>query len=312
MVDQISVDGLVEVLRNEGITCLVEGNKQATIKKFCALEEPESNAITWVKSAEYFIREDVIGIDNLVILSSSTLGGVSPEICVLITPKPKAAFAIVLQHFFVKEDSILNPGPGSVVLSKHISKNVTIGANCYISQDVIIGEGTIIQNNVTIYGPTTIGKNCRIASNTVICDQADTFASDEHGKRHRVPYIAGVEIGDNVGIAMCVDVQSGFLHPTRIGNECNIGSHCNIAHNCRIDEKTELISMVDVCGSATIGKRVYIAPGVVILNHVSIGDDALIGASAMVKNNISPGMLAMGIPAKEVRPRVGQLSLYEI
>lgn len=308
MGDQISVDSLMGALRNEGITCSVQGNKQATIEKFCALEEPKSNAITWVKSSEYFIKEDVIGIDNLVIISSSMLDGVSSEVCVLITPKPKAAFAIILQKFFVKEDRIPNPGPGSVILSKQISKNVTIGANCYISPNVAIGEGTIIQNNVTIYGPTKIGKNCTIASNSVICDQAVVFARDEYGNRRRVPYVAGVEIGDNVDIAMCVDIQSGFLHPTRIEDECNIGAHCNIAHNCRIGAGTDLICRVDVCGSTTIGKNVYVAPGAVILGHIYVADNSLIAASSMVRKDVHAGMLAMGVPAKEVRAREGQLT----
>lgn len=305
---QISIDAILEVLQRESITCSIQGNSRNIINTFCALEEPHDNAITWVKSAEFFDPAKVAAINNLVVLSSEALGNINANICVVVTPKPKAAFAIILQEFFVEHDDIPNPGPGSIVLSKRIAKDVVIGANCYIASDVTIGKGTVIQNNVTIYGPTKIGKNCTIASNTVICDQAVVFARDEHGNRRRVPYIAGVEIGDNVDIAMCVDIQSGFLHPTRIENEANIGAHCNVAHNCRIGEGTDLICRVDVCGSTAIGKRVYVAPGAVVLGHITIGDDALIAASAMVKKDIASGALAMGIPAKEVRERAGQLS----
>lgn len=303
-----SIDTILDILQQEAITCSVQGNSQIVFDAFCALEEPHDHAITWVKSSEYFDSAKVAGIKDLVVLSSEPLEGLGSNACVVVTPKPKAAFAIILQNLFVELDEIPNPGPGSIVLSKNIAQNVVIGANCYIASNVTIGEGTVVQNNVTIYGPTTIGKNCTIASNTVICDQAVVFARDEHGKRRRVPYIAGVEIGDNVDIAMCVDIQSGFLHPTRIENEANIGAHCNVAHNCRIGEGTDLICRVDVCGSTTIGKRVYVAPGAVLLGHIAIGDDALIAASAMVKNNISSGMIAMGVPAKEIRERAGQLS----
>lgn len=309
MMKQISVNAILDVLRSEAITCSVQGNSKIIIDSFCALEEPHDNAITWVKSADFFDPDKVIYASNLVILSSEPLDSIGSEVCVVITPKPKAAFAIILQKFFVKLDEIPNPGPGSIVLSDQVASDVVIGANCYIASNVAIGEGTIIQNNVIIYGPTVIGKNCRIASNTVICEQCANFARDEHGKRRRVPYIAGVEIGDNVDLGICAIVQSGFLHPTRIEDKVTVGEFCNISHNCRIGEGASLISMVDTCGSSTIGKGVYIAPGAVVLGHITIGDDALIAASAMVKDDIAPGMLAMGIPAKEIRERAGQLSL---
>ena len=133
------------------------------------------------------------------------------------------------------------------------------------------------------------------------------FARDENGIRRRVPYVAGVEIGNNVDIAMCVDIQSGFLHPTRIEDECNIGAHCNVAHNCRIGRGTDLICRVDVCGSTNIGQNVYVAPGAVILGHISIGDNSLVAASAMVKNSVEDNSLVAGIPAKKLRDRNGQL-----
>jgi serine O-acetyltransferase len=51
----------------------------------------------------------------------------------------------------------------------------------------------------------------------------------------------------------------------------------------------------------TLGKRVNVGAGAKILGAVTIGDDATIGANAVVLADVPPGALAVGIPARVVR-----------
>ncbi|HTL28833.1 MAG TPA: serine O-acetyltransferase [Tepidisphaeraceae bacterium] len=50
-----------------------------------------------------------------------------------------------------------------------------------------------------------------------------------------------------------------------------------------------------------LGKRVNVGAGAKILGAVVIGDDAVIGANAVVLENVPAGALAVGIPAKVVQ-----------
>ncbi len=51
-------------------------------------------------------------------------------------------------------------------------------------------------------------------------------------------------------------------------------------------------------GAPRIGNRVDIGAGAKILGPVTIGDDAVIGANAVVLRDVPPGTIAIGIPAR--------------
>jgi carbonic anhydrase/acetyltransferase-like protein (isoleucine patch superfamily) len=86
------------------------------------------------------------------------------------------------------------------------------------------------------------------------------------------------------------NVQEGaMLHsdpgaPLTIGEDCTIGHHA-ILHGC------------------TIGDRVLIGMGAIVLNRAAIGDDCLVGAGALVTEGkrFPPGSLIVGSPARAVR-----------
>ncbi|HEY0760672.1 MAG TPA: serine acetyltransferase [Acidisarcina sp.] len=57
-----------------------------------------------------------------------------------------------------------------------------------------------------------------------------------------------------------------------------------------------------VRGSPKIGNRVDIGAGAKLLGPITIGDDVLIGANAVVLSNVPSGYMAVGNPAR-IRPR---------
>ena len=61
-------------------------------------------------------------------------------------------------------------------------------------------------------------------------------------------------------------------------------------------------------GSPKIGNRVDIGAGAKILGEINIGDDAAIGANAVVLQDVPPDSLAVGIPARII-PRQSDYSV---
>lgn len=53
----------------------------------------------------------------------------------------------------------------------------------------------------------------------------------------------------------------------------------------------------------TVGHDVWIGHGAILLPGVSVGTGAVIGAGAVVTKDIEPYMIAVGVPAKPLRPR---------
>lgn len=77
---------------------------------------------------------------------------------------------------------------------------------------------------------------------------------------------------------------------SKIGKNCNISQGVTIGYNPRGSK----------AGYPVIGDRVYIAPGAKIIGKVNIGNDAVIGANAVVVDDVPEFGVAAGIPAKVI------------
>jgi len=93
-------------------------------------------------------------------------------------------------------------------------------------------------------------------------------------------------IGKGLHIAHC-----GYLvvHP-----ETRIGDYCTLSQGVTIGIKKG----GKYAGVPVIGNRVYISPNAIIIGGVKIGDDALVGAGAVVTKSIPPRAVVVGNPAK--------------
>lgn len=64
-----------------------------------------------------------------------------------------------------------------------------------------------------------------------------------------------------------------------------------------------VLSPKDLNAKPTIGNRVDIGAGACILGDVKVGDDAIIGANAVVTKDAPAGAIVGGVPAKLIRMR---------
>lgn len=84
----------------------------------------------------------------------------------------------------------------------------------------------------------------------------------------------------------------------KVGEDCNIGSNVTIGggggrSNKRITDFDKLRRNVPV-----IGNRVHIGTGAKVIGPIVIGDDVVIGANAVVINDVPSGAVVGGVPAK--------------
>jgi UDP-2-acetamido-3-amino-2,3-dideoxy-glucuronate N-acetyltransferase len=153
-----------------------------------------------------------------------------------------------------------------------------------ISHDSVIGTNTTIHHpeQVNIYG-ATIGENCVIGSFVEI------------GK--------GVIIGDRVKIQAGAFVPEGVI----IGDGAFIGPgvcFTNDSHPRSVNDNGTLISDTDwtventvVEARANIGARAVILPG------LTIGENATVGAGAVVTKSVPPNAIVVGNPACQINSK---------
>ncbi len=87
-----------------------------------------------------------------------------------------------------------------------------------------------------------------------------------------------------------------------IGDNTMIASHAvitSITHS----KDSLLYNEENICLPIKIGKNVWIGSHAVILPGLEIGDDAIIGAGAVVTHNVAPKTTVIGIPARAMANR---------
>lgn len=112
------------------------------------------------------------------------------------------------------------------------------------------------------------------------------------------PLVAARGDVNTITIGMRTNVQDGsVLHVTRksshnpAGNPLIIGDDVTIGHKC----------MLHGC---TLGNRILVGMGAIIMDGVVVEDDVFIGAGSLVPPNkrLESGFLYVGNPIKQVRP----------
>ncbi len=106
-----------------------------------------------------------------------------------------------------------------------------------------------------------------------------------------------ISLGRNVFINACCHFQDqGGI---AIGDDCLIGHNVVFAtlnHSLVPEERAAMIPAPIV-----LGKRVWIGSNSTILQGVTIGDNAVIGAGSVVTKDIPAGCIAAGVPARIIR-----------
>lgn len=152
--------------------------------------------------------------------------------------------------------------------AKRSLNNVQVGEDVKIYDFVnaygcTIGDRTKVGTFVEIQKGATIGADCKISSHTFICE--------------------GVSIGDGTFVGHNVSFIND-MYPRAV----------NADGSMQTDADWELVT-------TTIGARVSIGTSATILGGVAVGDNAIIGAGAVVTKDVPANAIVAGNPAKLIR-----------
>jgi maltose O-acetyltransferase len=104
----------------------------------------------------------------------------------------------------------------------------------------------------------------------------------------------GLVVGKEVFIARGCYIDPGYAWLVSIGDQATIGPNVTIlAH----DASPKLRTGVSLLGAVRIGARVFIGANSTILPGVAIGDDAIVGAGTVVREDVEQETIVIGNPA---------------
>jgi UDP-2-acetamido-3-amino-2,3-dideoxy-glucuronate N-acetyltransferase len=156
----------------------------------------------------------------------------------------------------------------TIVSTVKLGKNVVLGQNVKLADFInlygcTIGDDTKIGPFVEIQKNAFIGKNCKIQSHSFICE--GVTIEDEAFVGHGVMFINDKYPRSTTGSG-CLQTEADWkVVPTLIKRRASIGSNATI-----------------LCG-------------------VTVGERAIVGAGSVVTEDVPPGTIVAGNPAKVIR-----------
>lgn len=125
-----------------------------------------------------------------------------------------------------------------------------------------------------------------------VAPSADVIGDTVIGARSSIWYgavLRGDVMPIRVGAGTSIQDNS-VLHTTGGWQDCTVGDGCVVGHSV-------------ILHGCTVGDRVLLGMGSIILDYARIGDDVILGAGSLVttRTEIPSGVLAFGRPAKPVR-----------
>lgn len=180
---------------------------------------------------------------------------------------------------------------------------VDLGDNVEIQDQVLIGA-----ENPEARAGVTIGNNSTIRSHTVI------YAGNRIGSNFQTGHQAFIREDNDIGNNVSIGTQTIVEHHVEIGNDVRLHSDVFLPEYSILEdgawlgpkvcitnaEYPESPNVYDNLEGAHIKENAKIGGNVTLLPGVTIGEDALVGAGAVVTEDVEAGAVVVGNPAEKI------------
>jgi UDP-2-acetamido-3-amino-2,3-dideoxy-glucuronate N-acetyltransferase len=218
-----------------------------------------------------------------------------------------------------------------------LGEGVDLPGDAAIGGNVVLHAGTVIGSGATLGDGCVIGKLPSLGARSTASREAPAPAV--LGDRVTVGAAAVVLAGARIGDDCVVADQAHVRERTEIGAETVVGRAASVENDVRIGARVRLQTGAYVTAWSVLEDDVFVAPGVVLTNDptagrrrgeelrgavlrracriggaavllpgVEVGEEAFVGAGAVVTRDVPARVVALGVPARVVR-EVGKAEL---
>ncbi len=311
--------------------CELRGDPDVPVRTVGTLPGAAPDAVAFFVNPR--LRHELAATRAAAVVLAPAVAASSP-VPVLLASHPHATFArmAMLLHPVpaapagIHRTAVVSPS-AQVAASAHIGPWAQVGDGATVGERAYVGTGCVVGDHASL------GDDARLVARVILCEGvkvgarsvlhpgvvigADGFGfAAERGAWIKVPQVGSVQIGEDVEIGANSTVDRGAIEDTLLGDGVKIDNQVQVGHNVRIGAHTAIAGCVGIAGSATIGARCQIAGQSGIAGHLSICDDVVLTARALVINDITePGVYANAVPVEKFadwRRILGRLKRIDI
>lgn len=123
---------------------------------------------------------------------------------------------------------------------------------------------------------------------------------DAGGMRAATLIHPSARLGSGVSVAEGAVICAGALISTEVvlGRHCHINPGAVIGHDTRLGDFVSVNPNATVSGACCVKDRTLVGAGSVVLEELTVGCDAIIGAAACVTRDVPDRSLVKGVPGR--------------
>ena len=114
---------------------------------------------------------------------------------------------------------------------------------------------------------------------------------------HPTAYVCG---SATLGAGTQVLAQAVVAASSMLGDACIVNHKASVDHDCVVGAGVHLAPGATVCGCVTIENNVMVGANAVVLPRLKIGSGSIIGAGAVISKDVPPDSTIVGNPGRPI------------
>jgi acetyltransferase-like isoleucine patch superfamily enzyme len=195
----------------------------------------------------------------------------------------------------VYEGTILGEGV-RVLENAVVGKQPSLSAASTASREPLpptrIGPGTVISTGAIVFAGSSVGANCIVGDQSCIRERVVLADDCVLGRGSLIENDTTVGAGTRIQAEAYVTAYSTLEEDVFIA-PCVVTTNDNFMG--RTERRRELMKGPTIRRGARIGGGAILCPG------IEVGEEAFVGAGAVVTRDVPPGVVVVGSPARVIR-----------
>ncbi len=188
-------------------------------------------------------------------------------------------------------------GEGARVLEYAVvGKQPSLGASSTAKREplppAVIGDGTVVSTGAIVFAGSTVGANCVVGDQSCIRERVTLADGCILGRGSLIENDTTVGRGTRIQADAYITAYSTLEEDVFVA-PCVVTTNDNFMG--RTERRKELMRGPTIRRSARIGGGAILCPG------IEVGEEAFVGAGAVVTRDVPPRMLVVGSPARVLR-----------
>jgi acetyltransferase-like isoleucine patch superfamily enzyme len=199
-----------------------------------------------------------------------------------------------------------------------LGHGVTIGPFCVIHDNVELGDGSIVESHVILGSPAAAyyddpesyePEPCSIGARAVVRSHTVVYAGVTIGESFECGHHVTIREGSRIGASVRVGTRSDLQGHLAVGDFVRIHSNVFVAQHSTVEDFAWLLPNVtltndphppsDTCTvGPTIRRFAVVSAGATVFAGVDVGEEAVIGAMSLVRDDVASRTVVVGVPAR--------------